>query len=334
VTVIKQSRKWFVALLFLTGTVSAQTDHVEVRTLADYAFGTYIDAGSVQLENDHCVSSANSSNPNPLPKDNPQRYPYRLGITGYGGDSTYYLYLDGNTAETGNRRVAIHIMHTDIFEDAGLYHELVNSAYETHSHLGQYRNCVQNGSNSRLRIEIKADELASKTSGNYSGTFVISALGGYSGTALDPGFSFFVSLTIASASEVQISALDAINLGSYAGNGSISASESFCVYSTALNGAYNIAITSSNQDASGNFFLVKDATGAKINYSLTFVDSAVQQPYLEVGNSSLSGVGNNTAIDCGGQNNAAIGVNIQEQALLAAETGTFSDSIVLLVQPE
>ncbi len=331
-TITKQSRKWFVALLFLAGTVSAQTDHVEVRTLADYAFGTYISAGSVQLENDHCVSSANSLNPNP-PKSG-QRYPYRLGVTGDGSDSSYYLYLDGNTAETGNRRVTIRFMHTDILEDAGMYHELFDSTYETHSHLGQFRNCVQNGSNSRLRIEINADELAAKTSGNYSGTFGISSLGGYSGTALDPGFSFFVSLTIASASEVQISALDAINLGSYAGNGSITASESFCVYSTALNGAYNIAITSTNQDASGNFFLVKDATGAKINYALTFVDSSVQQPYLEVGTSSLSGVGNNTAVDCGGQNNAAIAVNIQEQALLAAETGTFSDSIVLLVQPE
>ena len=319
------------SLLALWGSYAFSQDHIEVKTISNFDFGTYIAAGSVFLENTHCISSADTQNPQ---GKNGTQYPYKISVTGAGGTSEYFLHLNGNTSETGNRRLAIGIYHSDVFGGSAGYHQLSNAIYETANHLGQYRNCVINGNNSKIKIEISSQDLSGIASGTYFGSFSINALGGFSGTAVDNSISFSVSITVQSSSEVQISSLDSFDLGSYSGGGNISTIETFCIYSSAINGAYNISITSSNQDASGNFNLKNNVTSEQINYVLRFIDNGFGTPDQLVSLAPLSGSGNTSSTNCNGQDNAQLSVSISENNLAAASSGIYSDTLTLLVQPE
>lgn len=319
------------SLLALWGSYTFAQDHIEVKTISNFDFGTYIAAGNVFLENSHCISSADT--PNPQGKYGDQ-YPYKISVIGVSNTSEYFLHLNGNTSETGNRRLAISIYHSDVLGGSAGYHELSNTNYEIASHLGQFRNCVINGNNSNIKVEISSQDLSGITSGTYFGSFTINALGGPSGIAFDNSISFNVSITVQSSSEVQISSLDTFNLGSYSGGGNISTIESFCIYSSLISAAYNISITSPNQDTSGNFNLKNNATNEQINYILRFIDNGLGTPDQLVTLAPLSGSGDSSSINCNGQDNAQLSVSISQNDLVAAPSGNYNDTLTLLVQPE
>jgi len=319
-------------MLLMASTLYGQADHVQVRQIGDFDFGTYISAGSLLLEQDHCVSSANTANPNP-PKSG-ETFPYQLNVDDVIADGGFYLYLNGNTAETGNRRLFIEIFHADMIAGGGVYHKLFPGVVESEVHAGQFRNCTQNGPNSRVKVQINEQDINSVISGNYSGSFSISAIGGISGMAYDPGITFNVFITIASVSEVMVSSLDGIDLGTYSGMGNISVTESFCVYSSSINGGYSITFSSLNQDANANFYLVDNTSSDAIGYSLSFIDSVTSPPGQDVGTNPIMGAGDNVSQDCGGLDNATLAVNVSEADLSSVKSGTFSDSITLMVQPE
>jgi spore coat protein U-like protein len=136
---------------------------------------------------------------------------------------------------------------------------------------------------------------------------------------------------------VEISSLDTIDFGQYGGTntGDINQGDSFCVY---VNGGddYTITPTSSNgADGDGAFVLVGNTDGDEIKYSVRFVGAAT-------GASSASATSYNTASstfkgsvrrDCNSSDNASLDINIAEQELRDATTDTYSDTLILLVNP-
>lgn len=320
---------YLLALLVISSSNAKEADFLQVRAIADVDFGIWVQAGSISTQSISCIASASDDSPNP--RSSAARKNYQVKIENITDANNYYLYLDGDTANTDNRRVAISFSHRDIL-NGNSYESLIQNSFESHLHIGQYKNCVSNGDNSEIRIDISASELSGKVSGSYNGSFRLTALGGASGTQSD-NIVFNVFLQIQGSAEVQISGLDDLFLGAHSGSGNINAQESFCIYSSAFNGNYSLEISSTNQDSNGNFYLDGASLG-KIPYGLAFIDSGIQGGGTTVGNSSLTGSGNTISQDCGGSNNATLSLSINETALQAAESGNYQDTLILLVQPQ
>jgi len=321
---------YLLALVLISSSFAKEADFLRVGVIADVDFGIWAQAGSISTQSLSCIASASDDSPNPRTRS-AERKNYQVKIENILDASTFFLYLDGDTANTGNRRVAISFSHRDIL-NGNSYESLIQNSFESHLHIGQYKNCISNGDNSEIRIDISASELSGKVSGSYNGSFRLTALGGASGTQSD-SIVFNVFLQIQGSAEVQISGLDDLSLGTHSGSGNINAQESFCIYSSAFNGNYSIEISSINQDSNGNFHLDGASLG-KIPYDLAFIDSGIQGGGTTVGNSSLTGIGNTINQDCGGSNNATLSLSINETALQAAESGNYQDTLILLVQPQ
>ncbi|MAM71170.1 MAG: hypothetical protein CMP91_08520 [Gammaproteobacteria bacterium] len=322
----------FLSLLMLLLSQQAQArfaDHLAVGRISDANFGIWTQAGNVSTRLQSCISSASDDSPSPRGLF-AWKMPYQVKIENVSGDSNFYLYLNGNDANTGNRRIAFYFSHRDII-DGGNFEALSHDAYDTHSHVGNFRNCAS-GDNSELRIDISGTELGDKVSGYYTGTFRLTAIGGIWGYQTD-SVEFTVSIEIQAGSEVQISNLDDIQFGTHTGFGNLYAEESFCVYSSSMSGSYTMTVSSVNQDGSGNFYLDGGGLG-QIPYDLDFTDSASGPGNEAVGFGSLSGFGDAQNQDCNGSNNATLSVSISEQDLQAARSGHYQDSLIILVEPQ
>jgi spore coat protein U-like protein len=318
-----------ILLLSASNTQARFADHLEVGNISNANFGVWTQAGNVSTRIQSCISSASDDSPRPRGWFVWQA-PYQVKIENLSGDTNYYLYLNGDDSNTGNRRIAFYFSHRDT-KDGNNFEALSHNNYDSHSHVGSYRSCLS-GDNSELRIDISGAELNEKVSGYYTGTFRLTAIGGIWGNNTD-SIEFSVSIEIQSTTEVQISGLDDLGLGSHSGLGNIYAEESFCVYSSSLSGSYTLSITSSNQDSSGNFYLA--GTGSEsIPYRLNFVDNPTGPANTPVGKSSLSGYGNTEYHDCRGANNATLSISINEMDLQAASSGHYQDSLVILVEPQ
>lgn len=127
--------------------------------------------------------------------------------------------------------------------------------------------------------------------------------------------------------------MDNIDLGSWPG-GDINATETFCVYSNNASAAYNVMITSQNQDGAANFSLVNSDGSASVPYALMFNDSAGGGAGATVGGSALSGTGTNNSVDCGGADNAMLTVKIAEPDLASVPADSYNDTLTLVVSPE
>lgn len=320
---------YLLALVLISSSFAREADFLQVGVIADVDFGIWAQAGSISTQSLSCIASASDDSPNP--RASAERKNYQVKIENISDANTFYLYLDGDTANTDNRRVAISFSHRDIL-DGNSYESLIQNSFESHLHVGQYKNCVSNGNNSEIKIDISASELSGKVSGSYNGSFRLTALGGASGTQSD-SIVFNVFLQIQGSAEVQISGLDDLSLGTHSGSGNINAQESFCIYSNAFNGNYSIEISSINQDSNGNFHLDGASLG-KIPYNLAFIDSGTQGGGTTVDNSSLGGTGNQISQDCGGSDNATLSLSITETDLQAAKSGNYQDTLMLLVQPQ
>lgn len=305
-------------------------DFLEVGRVPNADFGVWTQAGSVSTRLQNCIASASDDSPNPRGWFAWQM-PYQAKVTNTSGDSDFYLYLDGNTANTANKRIGFSISHRDV-NDGGIFEILRNDVYDSHSHVGSFRNCTRDGDNSELRINIDSNELGAKVSGYYTGTFQLSAIGGVWGTATDSQI-FTVSITIQSRTEVMISALDDLRLGTHAGIGDIAGEENFCVYSSTVGGRYTMSVSSANQDGGGNFYLVNPGLG-QIPYELRFIDQGSGPGSTRVGNGTLSGAGNTVDPWCNGQNNATLSVFIRERDMQMAKSGTYNDTLLILVEPQ
>lgn len=306
-------------------------DYMNVGNLRNLNLGTWTGAGSLSRSRVWCVASADSNSRNP--GGGASTMPYQVMAedrAGPGGD--FYLYLNDDTSATGNRRIRATVSHRDVL-DGNSFEQLNHGSYDTHSHLGQFRDCRNNGNNSEMRAEISAAEMAGKLNGRYRGFFRLTGIGGESGSATDTD-NFNIIVRIQASPQVQISGLDNLNLGSHSGVGNINREENFCVYSTSASGSYNLSVSSSNQDGGGNFFLDGTAGQPPIPYNLFFIDSGTGPGSQAVGNGTLSGFGNSSDQFCNGANNATLSVSIQEAVLQQALSGSYTDTLVILVSPQ
>lgn len=134
-------------------------------------------------------------------------------------------------------------------------------------------------------------------------------------------------INIAKQNAVQITNLDDIDLGT-AGNlsATASASDDVCVFSST--GGYNITITSTN----GAFELEDGNTTTPIPYSLDWTAGATTPVAYSTPITGM--IGDSSATDCSGGTNATFEVSVTPADFNAAEPGSYTDTLTMLVQPE
>jgi alanine-alpha-ketoisovalerate/valine-pyruvate aminotransferase len=134
-------------------------------------------------------------------------------------------------------------------------------------------------------------------------------------------------INIGKGNAVQITDVDDIDLGT-TGNLAATAtqSDSVCVFSST--GGYNITLTSSN----GSFILNDANTTTDIAYSIDWTAGGTT---TAVYNTAITGlVGDSTSVDCGATTNATFAVSVTAANFNAADPGSYTDTLTLLVQPE
>lgn len=163
---------------------------------------------------------------------------------------------------------------------------------------------------------------------------------GTQGSLVGTGSQGSFGLSFAVAHSVQVSGLDNLSLGSYGGTNAaqnVTQSESFCVYVNGGDG-YTIVPTSENQaatDDSDKFFLT-GSTDDEIMYTVKFDDNASSAAAGEIityGDSNSSTALGSRLRNCGGSANATIEINIPEQEIRDATTGSYADRLILTVAP-
>jgi len=128
-----------------------------------------------------------------------------------------------------------------------------------------------------------------------------------------------------------VSGIGDIGLGAYVGTGGLAGNDDMCVYRNGT-GSYKVKLTSANQ--SGGAFRLN--TGANyITYTVDWTDNGtagttagVTSDVEETGQG-----GHATSQTCGGSPNANLAVSVAEAALQAAPTGSYTDTVTILVTP-
>ena len=305
-------------------------DYAQLKRISDFNVGTWvIGDGNVNMTTTVCGASADTDNRNATePPDT--RYPYSFRMRDRGTPPGHYLYLNDDDTQTGNARIQMMFNHRDALEPTA-YEALPDNVYDGHAHLGQFKNC-KNGVNCEIQLLINSSEMERAQAGDYTGNFRATLMGGTSGTN-KKSKNFVATVTIADI--VQISGLNIVDLGSYAGApGDLVQESFFCVYSNNSLAGYNVLISSSYQDAGGNFF-IKDAAQTKsIPYGLQFKDDTLPGGGTSVGLTAISGIGDNTDANCSGTDNAKLTVTILDADLQASSADSYDDTLILLVSPE
>jgi hypothetical protein len=299
------------------GQQASAADDFDIYPISDIDFGSWDDAGSLSTTTLDCIESW----------DNKRQKDYRLTLTNVLGGADFYLYLDGDSSESGDNRILITVSHRDIEDDPSNYEQLVEGV-EGDKKKGQENNCPD--VNSELTIDIDSSELNGKTSGFYSGTFELSGVGG-KGYSESDSETFDITITIAtSQAMVQISRVDDINVMGSSTLSGFSIDESFCVYSSET--TYQLTVSSINQDSAGNFSLA-GPQAEEFPLEIFFEDIANSSGQISVTNLPVTGSGDNQSASCSGVDNAKLTINFNEATLQAASPGVYTSSITLLVTP-
>lgn len=317
-----------IAALLLAGMLNSTQVQAQgilrVDSISNTNFGVWANAGDLSASQSTCVMSVSTTGSSWWGRE---ELPYHVRVTSLDDSKKYFLYKNGDSGAKGNERIALDFIHTDLYGSGGT-EELKPNKQDKTANASSVLGCFFGIKNSKLQIDIDSRELSGAANGFYTGNFEFEADNDFNVESV----FFSVSVTIQGSSEVSISRLDDIDFGEYNGPGALQATERFCVYSA--NGAYSISISSANQDAAGKFYLNSDDTGQKIPLDVRFADSANGSTGNEVGRGSMSGIGNSQSATCQDSDNASITLSMAEQDLAATKSGFYSDTLVLLVQPE
>ena len=130
-----------------------------------------------------CAASSNYNNQfdDPPPAKTPPavHLPYNFRAIARATAGSFILYLDGDTANTGNATIQVSMSHRDIKEGTG-YEILTESVYDSHAHDGQFKNC-NNGDNSELLVSITSVELERSREGLFTARMRANNKGGNDG---------------------------------------------------------------------------------------------------------------------------------------------------------
>lgn len=127
---------------------------------------------------------------------------------------------------------------------------------------------------------------------------------------------------------VQISRLDDLNFGTYAGTGALNGAENFCVYRNGT-GAYQATLTG---DGTSNAFTIASG-GNTMPYTVTYDDGSGAVA-ATTGTVITGQSGSSTSIDCGSSDNTTVNISIAESVLQASPTGTYQGTLTILIGPE
>jgi hypothetical protein len=130
---------------------------------------------------------------------------------------------------------------------------------------------------------------------------------------------------------VQISALDDIPLGTYAGAGDMTGADDLCVYSN--NGGYDITATG---NGTGQAFTLTGTSSATVPYTVEWATSAGagSGTGLTTGVPLAGQSGTFSTPDCGGIENAQVIVTVADADLAAAPSDSYTGVLTLLVAPQ
>ncbi|MFT7547832.1 MAG: hypothetical protein ACI9VI_001673 [Candidatus Azotimanducaceae bacterium] len=155
-----------------------------------------------------------------------------------------------------------------------------------------------------------------------------------------------VEVTMTVTDSVEITDLQTLALGTFGGanTGDQNAEDAYCVYANGGD-AYSIDVTSTNTaatDDSNKFFLLGATDADQIMYTVklggrlvtnsTTVTAASAESVINYGGTSSTFYGEKTR-NCAGSTNAGIRVDIAEQEIRDASSGTYADTIILIVNP-
>ena len=329
--------------LLLTGLISlpftalaGPSDYFNVYNVPDGELGEYTDEwtpGSADLTftATFCIASANYNNSyssSSPPASGAEQQPYKIKVDSrYSNQSNFYVYKNDVSTATDNRRIPVTVEHRDTM-DGNAWHQLSYDTYESMDlHDGQWKNC-NFGDNSQLRFTFDGDDLDNARAGNYRGKWRIDGMGGSSGTKTD-GDNFRTKFSVPDI--VRVSGLSDMDLGNVSTTADQTIESEFCIYANSSSGTYQVTFTSPNKDVNGNYYLT--GTGGTINYDLYFKANTTAGFGTQVGNSALTGNGNNSSSSCSGANNAKLSVSILSGKMSGAE-GSYSDTLTLVVAPQ
>ena len=142
-----------------------------------------------------------------------------------------------------------------------------------------------------------------------------------------------LDINLTKGNEVRISNLQDVNFG---GNNSAPSQQfiDVCVYSTT--GSYRI--TASSASGTGNTFRMANSGSTQfITYDLDYNDEALGTSGADLNNSSLSSVftgADQVNDDCGGGVNGRLFVQVSGSSFNQASSGSYSDTLTLVVSPQ
>lgn len=319
--------RWGAMLLVFFGvlTLTIEDAHAErflsIETLQDYDFGSWANAGTLSTTHTVCAVAWDSR-----AGGKGRNYSVRVDALASSG---YTLFLDGDSSANASSRIQINIDHADSLISSP-YETLVEGQWESQKQKGQAPGCP-NGDNSHFRVSIDSLELSGKLGGTYFAYFQQSIReGNNTATALG---SFAVSVTIGGVAQVQISQLDSVNFGQHSGLGDLSATESFCIYSSATAGAYRMSISSTAQDASGHY-LTESLGSERIPLTILYSSNGTGPGTTPIKDNFVYGNGDSASTNCSGNNNTTLTLQLSEQDLQAASSGSYTEQLTILIEPE
>lgn len=228
-------------------------------------------------------------------------------------------------ATSGNdQRLPVTVTYSDLLGTAS--EQLLPNTYTAQDKQGETFQCPQ-GLNASLQLVINRSDLAIAAAGNYQARLRIVARGGDNGTERQRK-NMTINITVDDI--VKLQGMDDLLLGNYSGNGDVSATESFCVYSNG-SGAYQV--TANGNGNNGDFALLSNGTA--VPYSVEWNDGSSVSPVSA--NSNLTQRQNATSdvTTCSsGGSNASINIRLLEADLNSSPAGNYRGTLTLIIAPE
>lgn len=141
------------------------------------------------------------------------------------------------------------------------------------------------------------------------------------------------ALTLTVSEMVKITSVGDLGFGTYSGAlADLDQNDNVCIYRNNSAGTYYVTATASE----GDFELV-DGVKAPIPYTVYFndVEGTTGEIELEYNTKSAQQSGANvTSLNCGGGTNANFHVNIAQADITVADAGSYTGTLILLVEPQ
>jgi hypothetical protein len=197
-------------------------------------------------------------------------------------------------------------------------------------------NCSDPSSQTTLAMTVPASELATAVAGTYTETFQIDLCRFHSNDPQNAQYNNLaecllpVNVTVNIPELIHMTGLSDIDFGIYSG-GDVEANHNFCIFRNAA-GGFSLTTTGSH-DGGGRFNLAGAGT---IAYRLEYSQGSGYFPVtpgVMLSNSTSSFIAN-SARGCDGGTNTSLRLTIDEADIISNPSGIYSDTLIIIVEPE